>query len=365
MTPAARERLLRDLLSLPTAPFCEGAVINVVQQWAHREGLDFRRDEWGNVWLKAGGKQTPSPWILQAHMDHPGFVVTRQRGRRVWTEFRGSVRKSFFQGSRVRLFTAEGEYPAEVKTHRQSRKAVFPTCRLELDEPAAIPAGTIGMWDVTACRIRGRVVSARACDDVAGVAAVLCAMRILHRDGGTPVRALLTRGEEAAFLGALAVARAGRLPKHARIVGIETSRAQRDAELGDGVVIRVGDRVRTFDPALTAHLSLLADRLAKRNRSFRFCRQLMPGGTCETTAFAAMGVCAAALCLPLGNYHNMSDDGTIAPEQIHLDDFHSAVDLLSAIPREKPDSPSAEELLRQRLDGIWQQRSGYLKDSRR
>ncbi len=66
----------------------------------------------------------------------------------------------------------------------------------------------------------------------------------------------------------------------------------------------------------------------------------MDGGTCNSTAFTAFGYDAAAMCVALGNYHNMTllgeigwGDGTkagpgIASETIHLQDFAGMVRIL-------------------------------------
>jgi endoglucanase len=92
-----------------------------------------------------------------------------------------------------------------------------------------------------------------------------------------------------------------------------------------------------FDPDLTNAISLLMAEHERRQPRFRWQRKLMPGGTCEATAFGAYGYSATCLCLPLGNYHNMADiDGVAAgrrpaevgPEFISLDDFHGLVEML-------------------------------------
>ena len=100
---------------------------------------------------------------------------------------------------------------------------------------------------------------------------------------------------------------------------------------GEGVIIRVGDKTSIFNSALTYFLTRQAIALAKDDKSFCYQRALMPGGTCEATAFAALGYEATGLCLALDNYHNMVDiDGVragkrkarLAPEAISLADFH-------------------------------------------
>jgi endoglucanase len=54
----------------------------------------------------------------------------------------------------------------------------------------------------------------------------------------------------------------------------------------------------------------------------------MPGGTCEGTVFDAHGYTAGAVCVPLGNYHNMDRERkVIGPEYIDLSDWQNEVKL--------------------------------------
>ena len=64
----------------------------------------------------------------------------------------------------------------------------------------------------------------------------------------------------------------------------------------------------------------------------------MPGGACEATAFATHGFESTCLCLPLGNYHNMTDidrvqsgkakRGRVGSEFVSMHDFESLVRML-------------------------------------
>jgi hypothetical protein len=84
-----------------------------------------------------------------------------------------------------------------------------------------------------------------------------------------------------------------------------------------------------FAPALTESLRTAADALAARDETFRYQRKLMDGGACEATVFCASGFRASGLAIPLGNYHNASDDGIgIAPENVLVDDYLAEVALL-------------------------------------
>ncbi len=356
--------ILKTILSQPVSPFHERAIVAEVRRWAQRRAVAFSRDRAGNVVLRYHrGRRRGAPWVFTAHMDHPGFVTTRRRGREVWAHFRGSVKPRYVLASRVRLFAPGGEVCGTIVTRRAIKPPPWWSCRLVLDAPAVVPPGTIGMWDLPAFSRRGRRVSARACDDPAGTAAVLCAIdRIAAAGAHANVMGLLTRAEEAGFVGALAACRLGTIPPDALVVGIEASQAQPAAPLGGGVVLRAGDRRRTFDPSLDAHLSAVAAALARKRRSFRFTRQLMPGGTCESMVYNLFGYRAAALALPLGNYHNMGADGRIRPERIDLGDFASLIELLAALATVDRSPDEADAALRGRLEKLLDERKRFLEE---
>ena len=179
---------------------------------------------------------------------------------------------------------------------------------------------------------------APACDDLAGVAAALSALDVLRRGSvGPPAGVLLTRAEEVGFLGAIAACKLGTIPTGARLVCLENSRSFSESPIGAGPILRVGDKASVFSPGLTNRLGLMLAAYKQRRPRFKAQRRLMPGGTCEATAFAAYGHEATCLCLPLGNYHNMVDiDGVVAgkrparvgPEIIAIADYHGLVELL-------------------------------------
>jgi endoglucanase len=77
----------------------------------------------------------------------------------------------------------------------------------------------------------------------------------------------------------------------------------------------------------------------------------MSGGTCESTVFCRAGLLAGALCLPLGNYHNMGTNGRIAPERIDLGDLHCLIRLLTAVAlTPAPDAPQSAHLPRRLVE---------------
>ena len=72
MTRATR-KIVRDLLSLPTAPFHENAVQDHVRVFAAHRKIPVRSDRYGNLILRYRKGRGIKPLALTAHMDHPGF----------------------------------------------------------------------------------------------------------------------------------------------------------------------------------------------------------------------------------------------------------------------------------------------------
>jgi endoglucanase len=338
---------------LPTAPYQEEHVVEWLRQWAaEKDGaVSFRRDRAGNVYVEyahgAKGVRGGVPVVLEAHMDHPGFRVVRQRrSGEIEAEFRGGVKPSHFKGARAK-FWVEGKWigarVVEVKTVRNKRHMKV---RLMPARGARVKAGALGMWDLPEAAERRGLFAARVCDDLAGVAAIVCALEeLIARRARGHVVALFSRAEEVGFAGALAACEHGWIDKRSPVVGVETSRAMPEAGQGAGPIIRVGDKTGIFSAGLTHFVTQVAGRIADEDAGFKYQRKLMDGGTCESTAFTAYGYDAAGVCLALGNYHNMFDrafvgrhapyrapvskaGAGIASETIDVGDFGGLVRLL-------------------------------------
>jgi endoglucanase len=183
---------------------------------------------------------------------------------------------------------------------------------------------------------------------------------LLADDRKRDIRLLLTRAEEGGFIGAIAACKIGTIPPRARLIALENSRSFAESPIGGGPIVRVGDATSTFDPDLTYRCGKIAQQLASADPSFKYQRKLMPGGTCEASAYQAYGYTATCLCLPLGNYHNMNQTtGRIDSEHISLTDYDGLVRLLVAIDRGL-DDPSLALPLRDRLDELFAHRRSVL-----
>jgi endoglucanase len=124
------------------------------------------------------------------------------------------------------------------------------------------------------------------------------------------------------------VADAKLLPRNALVVSLETSKELPPVKMGQGVILRVGDRSSIFDSTAMRFLGEAAAGLRAKDEKFRFQRALMFGGTCEATAFQEFGYQVAAVCVALGNYHNCHPQGRIAAEYVSLSDACGMVRLL-------------------------------------
>ena len=209
----------------------------------------------------------------------------------------------------------------------------------------------IARWKFNPPIVKNGLLHAPACDDLAGVAAAICALdKIKRLPALGHVGVLLTRAEEIGFVGAIAAAKNRSVPASSRLLCLETSRSFPESPIGGGPILRVGDKTSVFGPELTN----AATDIMNTQKKFVWQRKLMPGGTCESTAFCEYGYLSTCLCLALGNYHNMKDiDGVIhknkpakvAPEIISVNDFHGLVNMLLIICREL-DSPRKATLRR-------------------
>lgn len=330
-----RERMIelaRIFLLCPTAPFREQAIRDFIIDFCRQRKIRVQQDEVGNVIATYGQQYKNTVFAFAAHMDHPGFIVDADSvGKRVSGLFYGGVAEPFFKGARVKLFTADGSVKAQVTgtdfdIKKRSRKV-----RLKVD--GDVKKGDWGMWDLPACQIRGARLYSRACDDLVGCISVLALLDELHRRKiRKKVQAVFSVAEEAGLHGAKHLCVTKKLSKRTNIVAIETSSELPSAKMGDGVVVRVGDAASIFTPQLTAFLTATARNLKAKDKTFKFQRKLMDGGCCESTIYDRFGYTNAAVCIPLGNYHNQNrKTGKAAAEYVSISDLESMVQLFLAI----------------------------------
>ncbi|HYV62093.1 MAG TPA: M20/M25/M40 family metallo-hydrolase, partial [Bryobacteraceae bacterium] len=341
-------RLAGRLMRHPAAPYHEEAVSTEVERICAEQGLRCQRDRYGNLIAKyqnAGGLR---PLVLAAHLDHPGFEIVRARGSGRWeARFRGGVPGEYFRRS-VRLRLLPGREPARLGKALPGEKH-FEVIAATTSKSKPVFA----VWELEDFTVRRGHIHGRACDDLIGAAAALATLIELKRSRARAnVIAVLARAEEVGFHGALAVAAAKALPKDSLIISLETSKELPSVKMGQGVIIRVGDRASIFDSDVTRFLSESANELKQRDHAFSAQRALMSGGTCEGTAYQEYGYQTAAMCVALGNYHNCGPRKKIAAEFVSVFDACSMVALLVGAARRMRDYRKLVSRLPRRLDAL-------------
>lgn len=330
LTKRVSTKWLQELTDLPTASGREDQVVAWVTGWADRRNLKVKTDDAGNLHLVIRGRSRRRPVTAVAHMDHPALVVIESTARRAVAELRGGVLAPYLEGAAVEL----ADNP---RTTGRIEGMAGDVATVSWRGSGPVIPGSILRWRFSPASLgieQGRL-RARACDDLAGVAAALAALVRAQEGSESHFSVLLTRAEEVGFVGALAACDLGTLPTDTQVISIECSRELPEAPVGGGPVVRVGDGSSVFSSELTNRVADVAKR-----RKIRHQRRLMGGGSCEATAFVAMGWEATGLCLALGNYHNMvgidqvlanKRRARLSPEEIDVSDFHGLVDLLIAL----------------------------------
>lgn len=376
--PARREPMpiagiARELLPIPTAPYLEHGVLAYVRRFAEERGLGFRLDRFGNGYVRHRGRRrrgaAARPLVLSAHTDHPGFVVTAVRGRRIELEFRGGLSASYGRGERLRLFPSPARGDGAGGDGAGGRLAALGLAVIDevaADERGRIRSalatataasarpGDLALWDVEPVRVRGRRLVARGCDDLAGCAAVLSALdRVAAAGAPGELIGLFTRAEEVGLLGASAAARARLLPDDAVVIAVETSSASAGrARSGGGPIVRVGDAMHLFSPAVALWMTGVAQELAREDGGFRYQRRLMDGGVTEATAYDLYGYETGALCVALAHYHNGGPRDRVAAESVDLRDLDAMARLMARLLGELARLPRARRSLLARYDRL-------------
>ncbi len=332
---------LMELTAIPTAAGQEWRVVDWIEQWVNRQkNIRMKKDKFGNLLLTQVRKSSKKPIYITAHLDHPAFVVRKQIDqRRLEMEFRGGVNDAYFVGTLVEVFDNEGNgYIGTIESlHQKSKPFKRVIVKLRKSVAGFLIQDDVARWKFPPPVIKNGLLHAPACDDLAGVASAIAALdtiKKMPRLGHVGV--LLTRAEEIGFVGAIAAAKHNTVPKSSRLLCLETSRSFPESPIGSGPILRVGDKTSVFGPELTNRIA----EIMGTQKKVRWQRKLMPGGTCESTAFCSYGYLSTCLCLPLGNYHNMKNiDGVlhqkkparVAPEIISIEDFHGLVNMLAVV----------------------------------
>jgi endoglucanase len=364
---------LKEITSIPTAAGREDRVVAWIENWVKkRPGLRLSRDKAGNLLIRSTRKSSRrKPIFITAHLDHPAFVVASVDENEVELEFRGGVNDPYFENAQVEIVDGSGTAHRARVVRLDSSAKPFKRVRARLAKRRlsfTIAPGDIGRWRLPRPVIRGGLLYTHACDDLAAVAAALATLDVMSGTKGFEhVGLLFTRAEEIGFIGAIAACKLKTVEKSARLICLENSRSFAESPIGAGPVLRVGDKMSVFGPALTNAIGAIMMDHGKENPQFKWQRKLMPGGTCEATTFTTYGYTSTCLCLPLGNYHNMRDidavnagkrPARVGAEFISVSDFHGLVEMLIVTCAKLDDAKTAG--LRDWMDRLYEERGFVL-----
>lgn len=343
--------IARRLMSCAAAPFYEAGVRAEVEAICAEHGLKFARDTFGNVLVTYGSRSAGRPIALAAHMDHPGFEILKPLGGRRWlAQFNGGVPDSYFElGIAVRLMP--GAIPARLGKRIGKEKQFELIANRVLIKSELHPQ--FAVWELEDFAVRNGRIHGRSCDDLIGVAAILATLIELKRTRARAhVMGVVSRAEEVGFQGALTVAKSKLIPADALVVSLETSKELPPTKMGQGVILRVGDRASTFDSGAMRFLAEVAAGIQTSDSSYRYQRALMFGGTCEATAYQEFGYQTAAVCVALGNYHNCHPAGRIAAEFVSMADALGMVRVLVEAARRMREYRALTAKLPERLNKL-------------
>ncbi len=357
-----REEALDFLARLggqPAVAYHESGVASVVREILDGIGIDYSIDAPGNILARIpGSKPDVVPLAIVAHMDHPGFELTERHGdgaEFVADALGGIPASSFAAGVPLQVVLPGGQRAAAETIgpfgQESERRALVRVANTDIATELPLPAPAV--FDLVDFELDGEFIRMRAVDDLAGCASALAAMARLARSENRPegdVYALFTRAEEVGLVGARLAAEDRLLPVSTLVISAESSRTLAGAEQGKGPVIRVGDAGSTFDAEAESVLIRAREALNEREGGFASQRQLMSGGVCEASAFAAYGYRTTGIAFPLGNYHNAAPEGRIEAEYIHVADYLGGVALMEEAARRVSDR--ANTAFRRRLQSV-------------
>ena len=332
---------LARLGAQPAVAFHEHGVAAAVRDALTEIGVSWRTDDFGNIIARIAGTDAEKhpPIALMAHMDHPGFEIVGRDGDYLIGKALGGVPSGSFEaGVPLHIVLPGGRrIPAETVGPYGEERERQAQIRLtgSGDEDVPIPSPVV--FDLPDFSIEDDHIVMRAADDLAGGGCILATLSALRDEPAAgDVYGVFTRAEEVGLVGARLLAEARTLPMDTLVVSLESSRTLPGAVIGGGPVIRVGDAGSTFNADAESALIRARETLMSDNPDFRCQRQLMSGGVCEASAFNAWGYRSTGVAFPLGNYHNGAEDGSIAAEYIHLDDYLNGAALCTEAARQVP-----------------------------
>lgn len=340
MNTQTTRQLTERIFNQPTAPFREYFVLNEIKSILEENKIPYFEDSVGQIIAGVSNKQklkAKTHVAFFAHTDHPGFIIDKKISKtRYSATWYGGAPFNQMEGKPVRIFSGESSTKYLKGTirkfvagnHREGIPFEIETTK-ELNDKKVLHKSYFGAFHFDGVKIKNGLVSTKCADDLAGCVMALGAV-IDCKKSKTPVIAVFTRAEEVGFVGCLHMIKSKVISLNTMVVSLEASRTLPGALLGEGPVIRLGDASTLFDSNFSLFIQKQAQNLKLKDKTFKFQKRIMDGGSCEATALSQFGYKTMGLAVPLKNYHNQGKSGP-APEIIHIDDVENGRKLLGSV----------------------------------
>ncbi len=363
-------QILSDLSKIPNVSYYEQEVGNYIYKKL-REFVDkIYFDDFGNLIAHKKGINDSAPsFAFVSHMDHPGFEVIACNNSTYTLKTMGGVSKYagaennslilIDENNKIPItVTKKPEITSEFNLKREKdgwlgNDVIFSTLDYDLDNKNFQVIFDLEDFFIDK---KTNLIHMRSADDLAGCSSIMQALiNLSNQNIQGDFFGIFTRAEEVGLLGSAALAESQIIPLETNIISVETSSIIPGVNLSDGVIIRTGDRISTFNNSTEKFLIYSADNLQNKNKKFKYQRQLMSAGGCEASAFKAFGYKVSGLAYPLGNWHNRGA-GKIEEEYISVFDLLSGQSLIEEVAKfSSTISDNLNEKFRQSLidqDGI-------------
>jgi len=305
-------------LRIPCVTYNEEWLVGALQQRLGAiPALSVQTDNVGNLIIRyrptnSGDK---ARFAIQAHLDHPGYVVTKKNGHIYEAKSYGKNLPECFEGEMLKFWVFGDRAKSGEALETGNGKLIFMS-----NENISI--GAFGMWDFPPMVINGATIMGRGFDDtLMALFAAYLAMLYSQQGCPCPIDFYLTVAEEDGKVGSKILANDKRIA--GQILNLEVT-AERDTVVcGNGVVCRLADKETEFSKKMYELVHVLANQLRKRFSGLKVQFDFKHEDVGEPPVFHEHGVEVLTLAVPCKNKHNKAADGSPAPETICRDDLYS------------------------------------------
>ena len=274
-------QILSELAKIPNVSYYEQEVGNYIYKRL-RDFVDkIYFDEFGNLIAHRKGLKDSAPsFAFVSHMDHPGFEVIDSKKSTYTLKTMGGVSKyAGTENNSLILIDEDNKIPitvtkkpeitSEFDLNREKdgwlgNDVIFSTIDYDLGDKNFQVIFDLEDFFIDK---KTNLIHMRSADDLAGCSSIMQALiNLSNQNIEGDFYGIFTRAEEVGLLGSAALAESEIIPIETNIVSVETSSIIPGANLYDGVIIRNGDRISTFDNSTEKFLIHSANNLQNKKK---------------------------------------------------------------------------------------------------